>query len=91
MTVSLAADVLHYVPEELDSLAQHIQTTGGELTSPIMQVYEEDIRTPIKSVIGGTLIRGILVQVQKAKVCLLFLFLLRESGNVEILHCKISF
>ena len=68
MTLSLAADVLHYVPEELDTLAQHIQATGGELTSPIMQVYEEDIRTPIKSAIRGTLIRGILVQVQKAKV-----------------------
>ena len=35
-----------------------------------MQVYEEDIQTPIKSAIRGTLIRGILVQVQKAKVCL---------------------
>ena len=69
MTLSLAADVLHYIPEELNTLAQHIQTTGGELTSPIMQVYEEDIRTPIKSVISGKLIRGILVQVQKAKVC----------------------
>ena len=79
MTLSLAADVLHYMPEELDSLAQHIQTTGGELTSPIMQVYEEDIRTPIKSAIRGTLIRGILVQVQKAKVCL-FLFLYFFSG-----------
>jgi len=45
MTLSLAADVLHYIPEELNTLAQHIQTTGGELTSPIMQVYEEDIRT----------------------------------------------
>jgi len=69
MTLSLASDVLLYTPEQLESLAQHIQTTGGELTSPIMQVYEEDIRTPIKSAIGGTLIRGILVQVQKAKVC----------------------
>ena len=74
MTLSLAADVLHYMPEQLDSLAQHIQSTGGELTSPIMQVYEEDIRTPIKSAIRGTLIRGMLVQVQKAKVCAFFLF-----------------
>ena len=70
MTLSLAADILHYIPEELDSLPQQIQTMGGELTSPIMQVYEEDIRTPIKSAIRGTLIKGILVQVQKAKVCL---------------------
>ena len=89
MTLSLAADVLHYIPEELDSLAQHIQTTGGELTSPIMQVYEEDIRTPIKSVIRGTLIRGILVQVQKAKVCL-FLFC-EGSGTWEfLLGCTTS-
>jgi ATP synthase regulation protein NCA2 len=86
MTLSLATDILHYVPEQLNSLAQHIQTTGGELTSPIMQVYEEDIRTPIKSAIRGTLIRGMLVQVQKAKVCFrryfyyfyfLFLFAIR--------------
>ena len=83
MTLSLAADVLHYVPEELDSLAQHIQTTGGELTSPIMQVYEEDIRTPIKSVIRGTLIRGMLVQVQKAKVGLSFFLFFGEVGRLE--------
>ncbi|KAF8805065.1 NCA2-domain-containing protein [Phlegmacium glaucopus] len=68
MTLSLASDILYYTPAQLESLARHIQTTGGELTSPIMQVYEQDIRTPIKSAIGGTLIRGILVQVQKAKV-----------------------
>ena len=74
MTLSLASDVLGYIPAELDSLSQHIQTTGGELTSPIMQVYEEDIRTPIKSAIRGTLIRGILIQVQKAKVGLFFFF-----------------
>ena len=43
MALSLASDVLHYPPAQLESLAQHIQTTGGELTSPIMQVYEEDI------------------------------------------------
>ena len=43
MTLSLTADILHYIPEELDSLPQQIQTTGGELTSPIIQVYEEDI------------------------------------------------
>ena len=67
MTLSLATDTLHYLPEQLDSLAQHIQTTGGELTSPIMQVYEEDIRTPIKSAIRGTLIRGMLVQVRKPR------------------------
>jgi hypothetical protein len=92
MTVSLAADILHYLPEELDSLAQHIQTTGGELTSPIMQVYEEDIRTPIKSVIKGTLIRGMLVQVQKAKVCLsVFFSFWGGSGTWEFYFVKSLF
>ena len=43
MMLSLATDTLHYRPEQLDSLAQHIQAMGGELTSPIMQVYEEGI------------------------------------------------
>ena len=96
MTLSLAADVLHYIPEELDTLAQHIQTMGDKLTSPIMRVYEEDIRTPIKSVIRGALIRGILVQVQKAKVCLSFFFFLGGGGGLvqelRILHgCKTYF
>ena len=35
-----------------------------------MHVYEEDVGTHIKSAISGTLIRGISVQVQKAKVYL---------------------
>ena len=90
MALSLVSDVLHYPPAQLESLAQHIQTTGGELTSPIMQVYEEDIRTPIKSAIWGTLVRGILVQVQKAKVCFIF-FGLKEfaTWNVHGLYgCK---
>jgi nuclear control of ATPase protein 2 len=92
MTLSLAADVLHYIPEELDSLAQHIQTTGGELTSPVMRVYEEDIRTPIKSAIRGTLIRGILVQVQKAKVCsFLFVWIwLRSVKNFGVHHTAVK-
>lgn len=38
--LSLAADILLYMPEELDSLAQHIQTMGSELIGPIMQVYD---------------------------------------------------
>ena len=91
MTLSLAADVLHYIPEELDSLAQHIQTTGGGLTSPVMQVYEEDIRTPIKSAIRGTLIRGILVQVQKAKVCLSFSLGVRNLEFYELLFKNLLF
>ena len=35
-----------------------------ELASPVMQVYEENIRILIESVISSTLIRGTLTEVQ---------------------------
>lgn len=47
--------------------ALSIQIRQGDLT-PVMQIYEDDIRSPLKSVVGGTLLRTLLVQVQKAKV-----------------------
>ena len=83
MTLSLAADVLHNIPKELDIPSPNIfklLVRALSSTSLIMQVYEEDIRTPITSAIRGTLIRGILVQVEKAKVCFSFFFYISESG-----------
>jgi len=65
MTIDLARDKLHYTPEQMNALAGKIRS--GDLTT-IMQIYEEDIKTPLKSAIGGTLLRGLFVQVQKAKV-----------------------
>ncbi|WFD34291.1 Nuclear control of ATPase protein 2 [Malassezia cuniculi] len=40
---------------------------NGDLT-PVMELYEAQIREPMRSVFSGTLIRSVLVQVQKAKV-----------------------
>ena len=65
MTLSLAQDKLHYTPEQMAALSQQIRV--GDLT-PVMQIYEDDIRSPLKSAVGGTLLRNLLVQVQKAKV-----------------------
>ena len=65
MTLSLAQDKLHYTPEQMAALSQQIRV--GDLT-PVMQIYEDDIRSPLKSAVGGTLVRTLLVQVQKAKV-----------------------
>ncbi|KAI0087827.1 NCA2-domain-containing protein [Irpex rosettiformis] len=65
MTLSLAQDKLHYTPEQMTALSQQIRI--GDLT-PVMQIYEDDIRNPLKSAVGGTLLRTLLVQVQKAKV-----------------------
>ncbi|KAF8148713.1 ATP synthase regulation protein NCA2-domain-containing protein [Crassisporium funariophilum] len=66
MTQSLASDLLHYTPEQLASLGESVRS--GDLTAPIMEVYEADVRRPVGALIGGRLVRHVLVQVQKAKV-----------------------
>ena len=65
MTLSLARDKLNYTPEQMVALSQQLRT--GDLTA-VMQIYEDDIRNPLRSAVGGTLLRTLLVQVQKAKV-----------------------
>ncbi|KAI0076305.1 NCA2-domain-containing protein [Panus rudis PR-1116 ss-1] len=65
MTLALAKEKLNYGPEQLDALARQIRL--GDLT-PVMQIYEDDIKSPLRSAIGGTLLRTLFVQVQKAKV-----------------------
>jgi len=65
MTLALAADALHYGPEQLAALAAQIRL--GDLT-PVLRIYEEDIKSPLRSALTGTLLRSIFVQVQKAKV-----------------------
>lgn len=65
MTLALAKDELHYGPAQLAELSQKIKL--GDLT-PILQLYEEDIKRPLKSAVTGTLLRSVFIQVQKAKV-----------------------
>lgn len=65
MTLSLAKDELGFDHEQLDALSRQIRL--GDMT-PVMQVYEEDIRTPLRSAIAGTLLRNVFIQVQKTKV-----------------------
>jgi nuclear-control-of-ATPase protein 2 len=65
MTLSLAKDELHFNPEQLAALSRQVRL--GDMT-PVMEVYEEDIRTPLKSAVAGTLMRNVFIQVQKAKV-----------------------
>jgi nuclear-control-of-ATPase protein 2 len=64
MTIALGTEKLGYTPEQVELLRQQIQQ--GDLT-PVLQVYENDIKSPIRSAITGTLIRGLLIQVQKLK------------------------
>ena len=65
MALSLARDKLNYSPAQLDDLSNKLRL--GDLT-PILQIYEEDIKSPVRSAISGTLLRSLFVQVQKAKV-----------------------
>ncbi|KAI0056106.1 NCA2-domain-containing protein [Artomyces pyxidatus] len=65
MALSLAKDKLGYGEAQLQELTLKLRT--GDLT-PILQIYEQDIRSPFKSAVGGTLLRSVFVQVQKAKV-----------------------
>lgn len=65
MSLSLARDRLNYTQEQLAKLA--VQVRLGDLT-PIMEVYEEDMKRPLISAVKGELIRAVLLQVQKAKV-----------------------
>lgn len=65
MTLALAQEKLNYTPEQLHALSGQIRL--GDLT-PVMQIYEDDIKSPLKSAIAGTLLRTLFVQIQKAKV-----------------------
>ena len=72
MTLAFAQDKLRYGPEQLESLSRQIKL--GDLT-PVLRIYEEDIKNPFTSAITGTLVRSLFVQIQKAKVCARVLFL----------------
>lgn len=81
MTLALAKDKLNYTPEQMAALSQQLRT--GDLTT-VMQIYEDDIKSPLRSAVGGTLLRTLLVQVQKAKVCLQIIgFVSSEVDSVK--------
>ena len=65
MALSLARDKLNYSPTQLDDLSTKLRI--GDLT-PILEIYEEDIKNPVRSAVSGTLLRSAFIQVQKAKV-----------------------
>ena len=66
MSLALAHDKPGYDQEKLVSLSRQIRL--GDFT-PVLRLYEEDIKSPFKSVLTGTLLRSLFIQVQKAKVC----------------------
>lgn len=65
MVLSLAQDKLNYKGEQLAELTTKIRQ--GDLTS-VLELYEQDIKSPVKSAVTGTLLRSLFIQIQKAKV-----------------------
>ena len=65
MPLALAAEKLQYSIPQLEALARQVQM--GDLTA-VMQIYEEEIKSPLKSAMQGSLLRSLFIQVQKAKV-----------------------
>lgn len=66
MTLALARDKLAYTQDQLERLSAQVRV--GDLT-PVMEMYEDEIRRPLRSALTGSLLRNVFVQVQKAKVC----------------------
>jgi nuclear-control-of-ATPase protein 2 len=65
MAVALGKEKLGYTEQQIHVL--HDQVERGDLTAVLM-VYEEDIKSPLRSALTGTLVRSLLIQVQKMKV-----------------------
>lgn len=65
MVVAFAQEKQNISEADLDALRRSIRE--GDLTT-VLEVYEGDIKTPVRSAVSGTLIRSLLIQVQKAKV-----------------------
>ncbi|BGP05872.1 Nuclear control of ATPase protein 2 [Rhodotorula toruloides] len=65
MVVDFARDEWGLSGRETDELARKVRV--GDLTE-VLKVWEEDIKSPIKSTLRGSLIRTLLIQVQKVKV-----------------------
>lgn len=65
MVKSLATDKLNFTSDQLVTLSAQIKS--GDLTS-VLELYEQDIKSPFKSAMTGTLLRSLFIQVQKAKV-----------------------
>ncbi|KAJ4492077.1 ATP synthase regulation protein NCA2-domain-containing protein [Lentinula edodes] len=56
-----------YEPLTISDILLLNWTTYGENPTPVLKLYKEDIKSPFRSAVGGTLLRTVFIQVQKAK------------------------
>lgn len=72
MVVEFAKDNTQYLPPNMNGTPDTMEiirrgVREGDL-SPVLRAYESDLRTPLRSALTGTLIRTLLIQIQKTKV-----------------------
>jgi nuclear-control-of-ATPase protein 2 len=75
MVVEFAKDNTQYLPQQVNANATSMDAMEivrqgvreGDL-SPVLRAYENDLKTPMRSALTGTLVRALLIQIQKTKV-----------------------
>jgi len=72
MVVEFAKDNTQYLPSDAPNVDDAMQVVRkgvreGDL-SPVLRAYESDLRTPFRSAVTGSLVRALLIQIQKTKV-----------------------
>lgn len=65
MVTDFTADKYGTSGAELQAVAARVRE--GDLTQ-VLKVYENEMKSPVKSMVSGSLIRSLLIQIQKAKV-----------------------
>ena len=65
MVTDFTADKYGTSGAELQAVAARVRE--GDLTQ-VLKVYETEMKSPVKSMVSGSLIRSLLIQIQKAKV-----------------------
>lgn len=65
MVTDFTADKYGTSGAELQAVAARVRE--GDLT-PVLKVYENEMKSPVKSMASGSLIRSLLIQIQKTKV-----------------------
>ncbi|KAL5482420.1 NCA2 [Sanghuangporus weigelae] len=65
MAVDLSKDKLSLNGSQIEQLSQQIHQ--GDF-SPVLRIYEQDIKSPLRTALTGSLVRSLLIQIQKAKV-----------------------
>ena len=66
MVVDYAIETHKLSATNLSTITENVR--NGDI-SVIMKDYEDSIKTPLKSIVAGEMLRILFIQIQKAKAC----------------------